>query len=167
MEQARKGLVSGYITDALLILISKKPFEDISITELCAKAGVTRMSFYRNFSDKEDVLRRMIRKITDGFLEESKISYSSDTLEQYLVKLFGHMQRNQETLELISKAGMLHLVKDEFERVFLAAHRNEYDEYKSCFLAGGMFNAFRLWLERGCREGPEELSRKLNDILSR
>lgn len=56
MKTKREALAEAYITEALLILIQKKNYRDISITEICAKAGVTRMSFYRNFRCKEDVL---------------------------------------------------------------------------------------------------------------
>ncbi len=58
MKIKREALVGAYITDALLLLMRKKDYKDISITEICEKAGVTRMSFYRNFESKEDILKK-------------------------------------------------------------------------------------------------------------
>ena len=46
MEGNGTGECSTYIITAMLQLMQKKAFDHISITELCRKAGVSRMSFY-------------------------------------------------------------------------------------------------------------------------
>lgn len=74
MKISREGSVTEYITDALLLLLKKVPYNEISVTALCDKAGVTRMSFYRNFNTKEDVLEAWISSITEDFLRDSRIS---------------------------------------------------------------------------------------------
>ncbi len=159
--------VREYITDALLLMMKKVPYNDISITSLCEKAGVTRMSFYRNFSTKEDVLKAWIRSVTESFLNDSGISYRNDSSEQYFTKLFTHLKNHKDICLAIYDAGLIYLIKDEFDSVFLTLHREEYDEYKSYFLAGGIYNIFLLWLIHGCRESPQELASRLNDLLER
>ena len=167
MKIKRDATVDAYITEALLKLLEKKVYKDISITEICEKAGVTRMSFYRNFDSKEDILFRHVREITDAFLEESSINYKSDSTHEYFIKLFTHMYRQKELCLHLYKAGLIYMVKDEFDRVFLERHSGEYDEYKSYFLAGGIYNVFLLWLKNGCRESPEERADRLELILIR
>jgi len=52
-------MVSGvrrYLVKALLLLLERRDFEDISIKELLLKAGVSKASFYRNYKTKEDIL---------------------------------------------------------------------------------------------------------------
>ena len=44
------------ISDALLALMKQYPYHQISITQLCEKAGVGRKTFYRNFEDKHDII---------------------------------------------------------------------------------------------------------------
>lgn len=41
---------------ALLKLIYIKPLSSITVSELCEKGGVSRMTFYRNYDSKEDIL---------------------------------------------------------------------------------------------------------------
>lgn len=71
----------------------------------------------------------------------------------------------------ISKRGrcvpplQIYLVKEQFDRGFLRIYHDEYDDYKSYFLAGGIYNVFLLWLMNGCIETPEELADRMNDIL--
>ena len=47
-------VVKESITQALLILMESKDFEKITITDIVNRAGVVRMSFYRNYTSKED-----------------------------------------------------------------------------------------------------------------
>lgn len=165
MKIKRESFVDVYITEALLSLLEKKEYKDISITEICKKAGVTRMSFYRNFESREDILFKKVRNVTDSFLKESAISYRNDTVSKYFVKLFTHMERHKELCTALYKAGLVHIVKDEFDRIFLNTYKQEYGDYKSFFLAGGIFNVFLFWFSGGCRENPEDLAKKLESIL--
>lgn len=165
MKIKRKALVSEYITDTLLMLMRKEDYKEISITEICEKAGVTRMSFYRNFESKEDILKRWIESVTDTFLTVSEISFKNDSSKDYFVKLFTHMKQHQEICEALYKADLIYLVKEQFDRGFLSIYHDEYDDYKSYFLAGGIYNVFLLWLMNGCAETPEELADRMTDML--
>ncbi len=44
------------ITDALFALMEEKQYQDISITEICKKANVSRQTFYSLFSSKDNVI---------------------------------------------------------------------------------------------------------------
>lgn len=123
------------------------------------------MSFYRNFESKEDILLKRVRNVTDSFLETSGISYKKDTISNYFIKIFTHMKQQKELCDALNKAGLIYMIKDEFDRVFLNKYRQEYDEYKSIFLAGGIYNVFFFWFINGCRDDPEILAKRLEDIL--
>ncbi|ULQ59275.1 TetR family transcriptional regulator [Brucepastera parasyntrophica] len=45
----------GWIFEALLSLMDKKPYAKISISDICEKAGIARTTFYRYYNDKDDV----------------------------------------------------------------------------------------------------------------
>ena len=45
----KKHSTKDYITISLYYLMSKFDYESISVTDICAKARVSRMSFYRYF----------------------------------------------------------------------------------------------------------------------
>ena len=167
MKIKREAFVDSYITEALLQLLKKKEYKDISITEICEKAGVTRMSFYRNFESKDDILIRKVRIVTDGFLSESAISYKRDSTQEYFVKLFTHMEQQKTLCAAVKKAGLLHIIKDEFDRVFQSVYSQDYDPYKSYFLAGGIYNVFLLWLINGCKESPQQMADRMSDILAK
>lgn len=167
MKVKREALVSNYITEAFLLLLKNNDYRDISVTAICKKAGVTRMSFYRNFESKEDILYKKVQNITDRFLETSTISYKDDTIHDYFVKLFTHMKEQKEICTVLYKAGLIHIIKNEFDKVFLKTYRHEYSGYKSAFLAGGIYNVFLFWFTADCKESPEDLANSLEELFQK
>ena len=123
------------------------------------------MSFYRNFESKEDILRKWITGVTDNFLKVSGISYKNESTESYFTKLFTHLEQYKTMCTAMYRAGLIYLIKEQFDRVFIELHSKEYDDYKSYFLAGGIYNVFLLWLQSGCKERPEELADRLGSIF--
>ena len=165
--QQNENLLAEYIKTALLQMMRKRSFDHISITELCEKAGVSRMSFYRNYSSKEDVLKRWCAEITDRFVAESGINYRDNPLRQYFETLFTHVLRYREMSFLLHRDGLLWIVKGDIDRVFFETYAGVYDEYKMHFITGGIFDVYRFWIERGLRESPAELAARLSEILEK
>lgn len=71
------------IQDALAYLLEKKDFDQISIIELCKKAGVSRTSFYSHFKGKKDVVDsvnlEVVRTVIDNedsYFDASKADVS-------------------------------------------------------------------------------------------
>ncbi len=44
------------ICDAFFALLKDKSFEELTVSEICAKAGVARKTFYNNFTSKSDIV---------------------------------------------------------------------------------------------------------------
>ena len=51
------ALVRGCLKTALLALMRERSCKDLSVSELCRKAGVSRMAFYRNYRVVNDLFR--------------------------------------------------------------------------------------------------------------
>ena len=77
------------------------------------------------------------------------------------------MERCRDICLALHRAGLLHIVREEFDRAFLSLHREEYDDYKSAFLSGGIYSVFRRWLLKGCPESPAELAERMTDFLQK
>ena len=65
---AGENVAEARIAEALLDLVAEKPLERISITEITERAGVSRVSYYRHFSSKEDILLRHSEYILDSLV---------------------------------------------------------------------------------------------------
>ena len=167
MRLQSEKYVDKYIIEALFSLMKKKNYNNISITEICEKAGTGRMSFYRNFNSKEDIIRQWITNTTNTFLKESDINYKNDSTKDYFIKLFTHLEKYKTEAMLIYKANLFNLLKNEFDDKLINLHQEEYSNYKSYFLAGGIFNVYYFWLINGCVETPHQVAEKLVDLMSK
>ena len=56
IENAR---VRRATANALIALMKRKRFSEISVTDIVREAGIARQSYYRNFDCKEDVIRNI------------------------------------------------------------------------------------------------------------
>lgn len=80
------------IADALFSLMKRKPFQQISVTEICEEAAIGRKTFYRNFELREDVIDFQL----DLMCEDYKKELIPLSLEQYLHHHFAYIQKNAD-----------------------------------------------------------------------
>lgn len=77
------------ITEALLDLLAEKELDKITVSEITAKAEVGRVSFYRNYKTKEDILKQHLLSIIRKWSADA----SADRLSpnELIRELFQHM----------------------------------------------------------------------------
>ena len=66
---SQNQLVRESIFTALMILMERKSFSEITITEIVNKAGVSRMSYYRNYNSKEDIINIYLDEMFEEYME--------------------------------------------------------------------------------------------------
>ena len=95
-----------WLQDALIGLMKEKPFQDIQITELTARAQVSRPAFYLHFRSKEDLLLSHVDAIFDEFHTEvsREIARGNIDRKRFSIMLFQYWERYAETLQLVIQA---------------------------------------------------------------
>ena len=116
-KEQNNSFVKEQITHALLSLMKHHPFEDITITEIVKNALVSRASFYRNFINKEDILKlyqkgfeRDLRYLSTYYgihKEDMKIFIDNKSAHQFA------SQGQQRTIVLSMKIALIELIKEE------------------------------------------------------
>lgn len=156
-NEGRNAYVTQHLMDALLELLAENPIQDISISELCERAGVGRASFYRNFESKEDVLRtctsQLFQAWADGAIEDG-----DRPLSEKLGALFAHFESHRNFYELLSKRGFIYLIKD----VLLALYgpkpeQTAFEAYTRAYFVYSLYGWIEVWFQRGMRESAEEI----------
>lgn len=97
------------IFTALLILMEKKPYEEITITDIAKKAGVSRMSYYRLYKSKDDILIQYFNEVFEELLERAK-AIGSITRYQFGLMIFQTTKENDRLLKAVLKAQLYELV---------------------------------------------------------
>lgn len=165
-EEKVNILVKDSITVALLELLKKKTLDNISITEITNKAGVGRVSFYRNFESKEDIIDKYLTDITDKFISSSGINFKNNDTKTYITILFKHLEKHKDFTYNLYKSNCLYLVEKQFKRIFDNRHYG-YSAYKRYFYSGGIYNIYYHWLVNGYKETPSELANELVNLLEK
>ena len=152
----RNAYVTEHITAAMLSLLKEKPLSEISISELCDRAGVGRASFYRNFQEKEDVLCAHIKRLFDEWTGELT---KDPPLDRLILALFSHFEANRDFYALLSERGLVPLMKD----VILSAcgfrpEQEAVNAYASAFAAYSLYGWVEVWFLRGMKESAKEMA---------
>ena len=163
-NEIKDSYVTNKITITLLELLQKKRLKDISISYLCDKAEVGRASFYRNFKSKDEIVKHYIDEITNNFIKNKKVNYSPNNFKEYLIILFTHLKENEDIGLLLYKADLIHIIKDEFDKIFYSKANSTKEEYNYYFISGGLYNIYYYWLINGAKETPLELANMFMDF---
>ena len=140
-------------------LLQSRELEEISVSDICKRAGLNRTTFYANYTDIYG-LADSIRDKLEGELSElyrDEIEGGVNT-NDYL-KLFRHIRDNQIFYKTYFKLGY-----DNNYRIFMydreLAERdfqNRFIEYHMEFFKSGITSIIKMWLKNGCAETPEEM----------
>ncbi len=162
MKKNLNLIIKESITEALLRLMQKKNFYEISITEITKLAGVSRISFYRNFESKEDVLTKYIFECSMTHFDD----LSPQTARDKLIALFTVINSISEIIELLYNQHLSHLFLNYFQSVIGAKpEQTNTEAYRNSMGVGICFGALDEWIRRGRQESPEQMVDILQDVM--
>lgn len=158
-----------YIVQALFKLMSAYEYDKISVTDIAAKAGVGRATFYRYFKRKEDVIVFYFESEKKDFVysrrfyPRCKKDYV-DVAESVFTKLKEH----KEQFKLIRQARLeyiyLNYLNKNFAETFDSDH-SATSAYAPYIYAGMLFNVSMAWLDNDCKESAEALAQAFVDAI--
>ncbi len=156
-----QSLIREYIAEALMQLLEKKDYGDISVGEIAERAGVHRATFYRHFSSKEDLLRccifEMIRK-AEGDRELLHEDFTS-----FIRPVFQALYDKREQMLSVHRSGLSGLLMDVLKDYFEFDEEYEADDalekYRTAYQIGGIYACLLLWFSHDMKETPEEMAK--------
>lgn len=157
-NQEKNTYVKNQITNALIQLLQSRPLKDISITEIVVAAGVGRASFYRNFSDKADILKQHAIYLTKKW----GIEFESDPKSNpgnVFGSLFQHYKDNSNFYLLLYHNHLTDILLQTIKEVCgPASGQTNLVAYEKAFFAYGLYGWIMEWMERGMQESAEEMN---------
>lgn len=155
----RKRASMQKIEQVLVELLQTKELNQISVSDICKRAGLNRSTFYANYVDiygLADAIREKLEaQVAELYEDEIEQGFNSNN---YLL-LFQHIAQNQIFYRTYFKLGYdekykilaydYNLAKKHFD--------NRFIEYHMEFFKSGLTKIIKLWLQNGCKETPEEM----------
>lgn len=166
MIKNKKCSSQDLISMALYQLLQTNSYDDISIKDICNKAGVSRMSFYRSYSKKDDIFLNFCDQKFAEFFSNVKLE-ENITGYDFVLSLFRFLKRFERQLYITKMANKLDLLRDHFSNywsfIISKAQKNDIDLLKVNpltipFISGGSFNILVHWIDSGFKETPEQMA---------
>lgn len=157
------------LSEALFLLMKTKAFENISITELCNKAKVSRKTFYRNCLTKYDLVDYMSEKHIRELI--TTVDWSCQLPETLYKNFFLFWNKRQEFLSILNKQNLFshfceiftEICCNETEYAFLNSFLNDKQNHDSlkhfhhAFIIGGLCQILKEWTLERYKTSIEEL----------
>ncbi|MDD6154925.1 MAG: TetR/AcrR family transcriptional regulator [Eubacteriales bacterium] len=155
------AFVRREIEEAAIRLLKDRELSGISVSEIVAEAGVSRNSFYRNYSSKEDILRSRVSSMLTEW-NSSWEKRGSDSNAAMYGSLFAHLKENKDFYLLLKERGLFDLFQDAYLELF--GPKPEIDNmwaYTVSFIAYGTLGWIEEWISRGMQESADAMAEML------
>ena len=164
MTESNKRLkTKRNIEEAMVRLLEKESFDQITTVELAQESGISRSSFYTHYRDKYDMIERYqqalfhkLEYIFDKHQDDKRQAITE--VFEFLTKepLFAVLLTENGTKENIHSACQFDSDKSltDIERV-----------YSSVYLTNAFFGVCQMWVSRGKKESPQQMAEFLLKML--
>jgi len=175
MESNKRKKTKMTIEQAMVQLLEEKSFEYVSTVELAKRAGISRSSFYTHYKDKYDLIERyqqgLFQKLEVIFEEYSK------NKQEAILKVLDFLESEPLFSALLSENGtkeiqtflrhkfqmMLH---EELQERFSNKTLTQIEkEYSTVYLTHAFFGVLQMWIARGKKESPQQMTDFLLKML--
>lgn len=167
-SRVRKGpsFTKRCIMDALLQLMHTKDYDDITITDITEKAGVSRMSYYRNYHSKDEILMDYMFRI----IKEYALSLANDFPElqngfqtyDHILHGLRYLQKYADYALCLKKSNRSEIILHGLDFYMLTiagmADSDSPRKYELYYYSGALYNIFLHWIEDGMKEDIEVIA---------
>lgn len=171
---------ASLMDEALLLLLEKKPFEYITVKEVCEKAGVNRSTFYLHYETMTDLVSECLNNATkqmqDKYAQESRvdqIDFQSCPLEelnlitpQYLKPYLEFVKENKKLFLIVISQPMVFCADQSFSEMYHGIFSPIFDryhfpdwekKYRISFYMNGLWAIIEEWLRADCSDDIEKI----------
>ena len=170
MTLNEKVTMKDLLSEGLYILMQQKPFEKITIKQICDKTGVIRGTFYNHFMDKYEALEYLIHRM---FYKE--IEHESNP--QIIKHIFQTVSDNRDFFKSCYRITGQNGFEDLMSNVFKEIFRNVFTyldvsgmdsrftvEFLVDYYANDLLYFLKYWISRNFEPDVETYYAKI-DIL--
>ncbi len=160
------------IFTALMILMDQKKFTEITVTEVTRRAGVSRMAFYRNYDQLEDIITNFLEEYFQT-CSKQLINKSFDNYEGVLLYFASFRKQKNLIINLINSnlSDLIYKSSVEFFQSFsehIICNRNPsyiQSAYHTEYIIGGLYRVLIKWAQNGMVESDEDIAKMISHLM--
>jgi len=168
------------LSDALVSLLEEHPFEAISVREICERAMVHRATFYTHFTDKYDLLKYVLQSLREDLTQIQRKEQQREEGRNFHLGIIEYVVAHQPLFSLLLveqeehdlAAMMRHQIAETAEDHIKELQKQGARYHlpipiMAQFFAGAVLAVIAWWLENEIPISAEELTRHLDQLLSK
>ena len=182
MESKQSIRTRKFLLNAFMDLVIEKDFEEISVTDICEKALITRATFYKYFEDKYHLAQCVLYELKNQIFEKGLQNFTPTAPKQLYLKLielcYDYISEHQQNFLKFIKHSynnklrlmILSTINDYIENL-TKKEKNNFNfqipvEIVSKFTTGGFAYLMLYMLENNTNYTKEEILKWANEVLS-
>lgn len=173
------------MNEALLLLLEKKDYEFITVTEICKKAGVNRSTFYLHYLSIDDLLYETLEMINKRFhntfnnktIDINKATKNSLFLinDDYLIPYLNFIKQNKKIYKLIHEKPYIFKKQITFEKMYEQLFSKILDiyqvpldeqEYIFSYYSLGLVAVIQKWIEKDCIDDVNKIANIMKKVIN-
>lgn len=151
------------IGEAVFVLMDKKEYEKIKISDIVKTAGVSRMTFYHYYETKEDALSDYFHEIVAGYVREcrnepERVGRFHD--RSSIVHALNYFDQYYIFIDKLIRVKLQYILWDAMNNYMSKRIMPKYKipEYELYFYGGALLNVFLKWQQEGKKISAEEIA---------
>lgn len=162
MNESRK-----LIEDALIRILLYKPLDKISMTEVAKEADVVRMTLYRHFKTKEEIILSIVEGKVDKLI--SKMGQNSKPTMYDLLLFRFRILKNSPFTEMLYQHNyldkLLTIIRNRSIAKMYFLSISDYKPMAIEFIGGGIDAITVKWISNGMNEPPEYMAKTIEELI--
>ena len=181
-DDARAVRTRAALATALVTLMDGRPFDDISVQEICERAGVGRSTFYAHFQDKDEMFIRHTAVFGQMLGEKLGRDPARGGYRFPVAGMFDHVRQMRPMIESLKKSRksdfVLKVWQNNLAEVFERRVREERGaaaagipaaipaEILAQQLAGTLFTLLTWWLDHHCPFAAQQMEEQWERLVA-
>ena len=167
-NREKKIFLKACMAEALIQLLKTKKIEKITTAQIATVAGVSRATWFRNFSSKQEAVTYMLILSWEKWAEEHDLQEKHDFSMGNVHTFFEFNKSIRDILTIVYAADLYSCVFDAFIQVMRKNHQKSSDKaacYRSAYHIHALFGVLNEWILRDFRENVDEMETIFHDIV--
>lgn len=159
------------IGEALITLLEQNDYDSIKISDIVAKAGISRMTYYNYYRSKTDILDDYLQEVVAQYMRSASEEEEKNTIGvfqdyNHILHALKFFDQYSHFFLTLSHSGLYSVIINAVNRYMEEQVMPGYDGsvYALYFYSGALINTFMKWEENGKVEPVEEIAKIVSTL---
>lgn len=160
---SKKETAKKRIIDGMFEMLQTKSYQEITVKDVSKHVGVSRMTFYRNFHTKEDVIVGQFQETFTTFINRL-LAQKISNFNGLVTTFFTIIKENKPMMDAIVDNDLSYLLLKVLKKYITNLVDDDILELRAnsskmliAMISGGLTEVLLTWTEDGMEEPVEEL----------